>query len=69
MSLFSPEFCETYCPVCGPARKGNKTAQKIQAIEMKLTGGCPWGRARQAKYGVKPTEPLPDDVRRGKNTA
>ena len=68
--MFSPEFCETYCPVCVPARKGDATAQKIQAIEMKVThGGCPWGRARQAKYGVAPTEPLPESARRGKNPA
>jgi hypothetical protein len=66
--MFSPEFCETYCPICGPARKGNKLAMKLQGIEMKVThGGCPWGRARRAKYGVKPIEPLPEEFRRGKN--
>jgi len=32
---------------------------------MKLSaGGCPWGRAREQKYGVKPNEPLPDEARR-----
>ncbi len=31
-----------------------------QAIETVITfGGCPWGRARQKKYGVKPSESLP----------
>lgn len=66
--MASPEFCETYCPICTRARKGNPTAMKLQAIEMKIThGGCPWGRARQAKYGVKPIEPIPEESRRGKN--
>jgi hypothetical protein len=23
-------------------------------------GVCPWGRARQKKYGVKPDEPIPE---------
>jgi hypothetical protein len=31
----------------------------LQKVELVLTfGGCPWGRARQRKYGVKPNEPL-----------
>ena len=68
--MANPEFCESICPICGPARRGNKVAQKLQAVEMKVTGGgCPWGRARQAKYGVPPTEPIPEEFRRGKNPA
>lgn len=60
MPLFSPEFCERHCPVCTRARKGHKPAQMLQKIEMVITfGGCPWGRARQKKYGVRPDEPIP----------
>jgi len=46
-------------------------AHVLQAIEMVVTfGGCPWGRARQEKYGVKPNEPLPQhlDPPRSKET-
>jgi hypothetical protein len=51
------EFCESYCPVCTRARKGHSFAKFLQKIEMVLTGGgCPAGRARQKKYGVKPSE-------------
>ena len=58
--LFHPDFCESQCPVCTRARKGNRFAQFLQTIETVVTfGGCPWGRARQRKYGVKPNEPLP----------
>ena len=58
--LFDPDFCESRCPVCTRARKGNRFAQFLQTIETVVTfGGCPWGRARQRKYGVKPNEPLP----------
>ena len=57
---FDPDFCENSCPVCTRARKGNRFAQFLQSIETFITfGGCPWGRARQKKYGVKPNEPLP----------
>ena len=60
--LFDPDFCERKCPVCTWARKGNRFARFLQAIEMAVTfGGCPWGRARRRKYGVKPHEPLPPD--------
>ncbi len=59
--MFDPEFCERHCPICTRARKGNRLAQFLQSIEMIVTfGGCPWGRARQEKYGVKPNESLPD---------
>ena len=59
--MFDPEFCEKKCPVCTRARKGNRFARILQAIETVITfGGCPWGRARQKKYGVKPNEPLPE---------
>ncbi|MDP6356131.1 MAG: hypothetical protein QF473_13565 [Planctomycetota bacterium] len=57
-----PEYCESGCPVCRSARKGNPLAKALQAIEMKVTrGGCPWGKAREKKYGVKPDEPIPPD--------
>jgi len=51
------DFCEARCPVCTNARKGNKVAAFLQKLEMTLTGGgCPAGRARQKKFGVKPNE-------------
>jgi hypothetical protein len=51
------EFCESHCPVCTHARKGNALAKFFQKIELALTGGgCPAGRDRQRKYGVKPGE-------------
>ena len=58
--LFDPDSCEKQCPICTRARKGNRIARFLQALEMIVTfGGCPWGRARRRKYGVKPNEPLP----------
>jgi hypothetical protein len=40
--LFDPDFCEHRCPVCARARKGNRFAQFLQAIETVITfGGCP----------------------------
>jgi hypothetical protein len=43
-------------------KKINNSARFLQRVEMLLTlGGCPWGRARQAKYGVPPDQPLPGD--------
>ena len=60
--MFSPDFCEKHCPICTRARKGNRIAKFLQAIEMLVTrGGCPWGRARRRKYGVEPDQPLPED--------
>ena len=57
MKLTDAEFCESRCPVCTNARKGNAFAAFLQRLEMALTGGgCPAGRARQKKYGVKPNE-------------
>ncbi len=57
---FDPDFCEHRCPICTRARQGNRLARLLQSIETLLTfGGCPWGKARQRKYGVKPNEPLP----------
>lgn len=57
--MLDPDFCEKHCPICTRARKGNRVARFFQAIEMLVTlGGCPWGRARQRKYGVRPSEPL-----------
>jgi hypothetical protein len=57
-----PDFCEKKCPICTRARQGNHLARFVQAIEMLVTfGGCPHGRARQRKYGVRPNEPLPPE--------
>jgi len=55
-----PEYCENKCPICTKARQGHRLARILQAVEMTLTlGGCPHGRARRRKYGVRPNEPLP----------
>jgi len=60
MAYFSPEFCEKRCPICTRARKGSKVAGALQKVEMALTiGGCPWGRSRERRYGVRPNEALP----------
>jgi hypothetical protein len=60
MPIFDSDFCEHRCPVCTRARKGNRIAKILQRIESVVTfGGCPWGRARQKRYGVRPDEPLP----------
>jgi hypothetical protein len=57
MIRFDPEFCEQKCPICTRARDGARWARFLQRIELLLTfGGCPWGRARQKKYGVRPDE-------------
>ena len=62
---FDPDYCESRCPICTRARKGNRFARFLQSIEMIVTfGGCPWGRARQKKYGVKPSELLPPDQKK-----
>jgi len=58
--MANPDFCEKICPVCTRARRGSRFARRLQSLEMLLTfGGCPWGRARQRKYGVRPDEPMP----------
>lgn len=58
--MFDPDFCETKCPVCTRARQGHRLARFLQTLESLVTfGGCPWGRAREKKYGVKPNEALP----------
>jgi hypothetical protein len=60
MPPFSPEFCESRCPICTRARQGRRLARVLQKLEMLLTGGaCPWGRARQKRYGVRPDQSLP----------
>jgi hypothetical protein len=60
--IFDPDFCEKRGPICTRARRGSRWAKILQAIEMVITfGGCPWGRARQRKYGVKPNESLPPE--------
>lgn len=63
MPIFNPndpDFCEIGCPICVPARNGNKIAGFFQKIELMVTvGGCWWGRARKRKYGVDPDQPVP----------
>jgi len=60
--FFDPDYCEKRCPICTRAGSGNRVARFLQAIELVVTfGGCPWGRARRRKYGVKPSEPVPRD--------
>ena len=62
--MFDPDFCEKSCPICTRARSGNRLARLLQRVETLLTfGGCPWGRARQKKYGVKPSEPISIEIR------
>ncbi|OHB75046.1 MAG: hypothetical protein A2W31_03990 [Planctomycetes bacterium RBG_16_64_10] len=57
--MLDPDFCEQQCPVCTRARAGHPVAKFLQALEMLVTfGGCPWGRARQRKYGARPNEPI-----------
>ncbi len=61
--IFDPDFCEHRCPVCTRARRGSRWAKFLHVIETLITfGGRPWGRARQKKYGVKPSEPLPAEA-------
>ena len=36
---FDPDFCEHRCPICTRARKGNRLARFLQAIEMIVTLG------------------------------
>jgi hypothetical protein len=62
--MFDPDYCEHRCPICTRARRGSPWAKFLQAIEMAVTfGGCPWGRARQRKYGVTPAESLPTNCK------
>ncbi len=61
--MFDPDFCETVCPICTRARRGNPFARMLQKIELLVTfGGCPWGRARRRKYGVRPDQPIRPDA-------
>lgn len=63
--FFDPDYCEKGCPVCTRARKGSGWARFLQKVESFVTfGGCPWGRARHRKYGVKPEESLPPEAKR-----
>ena len=49
--FFDPDFCERSCPVCTRARKGQRWAKFLMAIEMTITfGGCP----RPIFYSVVP---------------
>jgi hypothetical protein len=60
MVQFDPEFCEQKCPICTRARRGVRWAKFLQRLELLVTfGGCPWGRARKKKYGVRPDEEKP----------
>ena len=57
------DYCEFGCPICRRARAGNRLARLAQRLELLVTrGGCPWGRARQEKYGVPPDQPLPSET-------
>jgi hypothetical protein len=57
------DFCESHCPVCTRARKGNAVAKFLQKIEMAVTGGgCPAGRDRLKKYGVRPDQLRPSSL-------
>ena len=63
MNLTDPDFCESHCPVCTNARKGHWLARIVQKIEMAVTlGGCPSGKARRRKYGVRPDEAIPSEM-------
>ncbi len=54
------DYCETRCPICTRARKGSVWARFLQKVELALTGGgCPAGRDRRRKYGVRPEERRP----------
>ena len=58
--LKDPDYCESRCPLCTKARAGNLLARIVQRIEMLVSfGGCPSGKARMKKYGVRPDESLP----------
>jgi hypothetical protein len=60
MGRLDADFCESKCPVCTRARKGNPFARFLVKIETLITfGGCPAGRDRRKKYGVAPMENLP----------
>lgn len=68
MNLTDPDFCESHCPVCTSARKGPGLARILQKIEMLVTfGGCPSGRARRKKYGVRPDEAIPPEALAGES--
>ncbi|MBT3294126.1 MAG: hypothetical protein HN919_06670 [Verrucomicrobia bacterium] len=63
MSKLDAEFCESRCPVCTRAREGHRLARMLLKIELVLTrGGCPAGKARREKYGVRPDEKIPSEV-------
>jgi hypothetical protein len=69
MNLTNPDFCESRCPICANARKGNLLARIVQRIEMVVTlGGCPSGRARRKKYGIRPHEAIPRGTLAGEPT-
>jgi hypothetical protein len=69
MKLTDPNFCESKCPVCTNARKGNWFARLLQKLELLVTGGgCPSGRARKRKYGVRPDEPICGTTKDTKDT-
>jgi hypothetical protein len=39
MPKFDPDFCESRCPICTRARKGNRFARFLQRIEVLFTLG------------------------------
>jgi len=50
--LFDPDFCEHRCPICTRARKGNRFARFLQAIETLITfGGCIGGGQSRRNMG------------------
>jgi len=62
-NLFNPDFCESRCPICTRARKGNRLARFLQRIETSLTfGGCPWGGQTEETWR-QPSEPIPSENR------
>jgi hypothetical protein len=59
-NLDDPDYCEFGCPVCTGARRGSRWAKLVQSMEIRITGGgCPWGKARERKYGVRPDKVVP----------
>ena len=59
MPPFNAESCERCCLVCTRARKGHQRARTLLKMEWAATfGDCPWCRARQRAYGVRPAERL-----------
>ena len=43
-----PDFCEIGCPICVPARNGNRVAKFFQRIELAITFGGSHGEGGKA---------------------